>query len=727
MKEFVTKRGGRHLFNEDFDNLQDTILAIASFFKDCGLNFIISGCEEDGDYINGGFVFLDGKIRKVERTDVSNIEPPYCICAYDVEYRRDYKKGNNDVVGVDYKTEIVSGVDEPEVPYIYIDYDNFGSDEFPSVEMFWNHYAVTKNYGSQTVDNINANSSVRAKKLIFEGNNGNIEASIKDDGTFVCKYMKPLETHRVEIAPTGLPISFYAGDTLSYQIGTTEGLIAIILATAHAINCDTVDASQYLLNNVDINDLYFTQLEYADTGWLNILDVSDANNPVQVSNLFARQIFDIVYIQGTLPADFFVGVTRKNQFTLNTKYKLPAGISLPGDEGETFKFNWDLCHLHTIALISQDRAYNSGINANHTIGCDVRINSDGKFSIVQGKQNGRADGLYDNSLPTFPSGVIFSTLAFDENARPNVAWQYAVNTGITIDYVRYVNGALAMYNPAPGYVVDGQTYSGYVIHEYCYRQKYVTGSNGTERLDKTWHFNVVKIEYRIYHDEYSYSQNWRVKYINKVYDSPDWVNYPSINYVADYIDYKYYTGTAQTEWEMRPSSGIYFRNPDPTKNCMVRVTWKNNELGMTISRELDFGSVMKEPECLICEIHGVESTSPAQNGKYTVNGLDCYVYERYYYEAETGYRTGRVTYSVGQRVGDSTIEIIEGNNYVEFDGARLENGHQHLRFTAAGLAMTTKFTVTILATMHYKGMPDNLLSKTDTIVIDPTKFNLSNG
>lgn len=74
MKEYKSKAGGRYIFNEDIENLQELALSMTEMFKDSGMNFVISGCEitvtEDGDQyyitIGSGFAFINDKIVKVE-------------------------------------------------------------------------------------------------------------------------------------------------------------------------------------------------------------------------------------------------------------------------------------------------------------------------------------------------------------------------------------------------------------------------------------------------------------------------------------------------------------------------------------------------------------------------------------------------------------------------------------------------------------------------------------
>ena len=719
MKEFITKRGGRYLFNEDFDNIQNILEATTLFFKSVDENFVISGCELDGYFINEGYVFIDGKIRKVERTDVSEMELPLLICPYDVEYTRGYKNGENNIVAVDYKAKVVSGAEDPETSYIESN-DN-GNCFYSIIDTFWNNYVVVDNGLPQSIQGISFMDNARVKNLqIFKNNKVNIY--IDDNGKLVCQYIvSQSEYSRIEIGPSGLPISFYSENGLEYQIGTKEGVINFILLLAYAINGKTIDATQYLLNNVDIHDLYFSQQEYADTGWKNIIDTSTGEG---VDGFFARRIMDIVYIQGTLPSDFLTDEFRGNAHIGNhvSHYKLPD-LSLDGDSYLPDELNF--CHLHTIAYIGYTRSISGVIGVDHTIGCAVRLNSNGEFCVYQGKGNGKAEGLYDNSFPVHnisydDKPIVYGLRVYDyDNAiRPHVSWTYAVNTGLKATNIRYAFGINAKYNPAPGYIVNGETYSGYLIHEYCFKNKYVNSGTG-EKLEKTWRYSLIKMQYRLKTRHVTYKNHWIWRTISYTYDT-DWIDAP-ISYLSDWVDYRYYTSISDQDWTMRESSGIHFENPGNNQYCEVALTYYNNELNDTRSNSVTIGNT---PDLIDIEVYEGEITSVPNSSKYIFKGLYLIVYEQYYYEAESSYRSYTYSINNGERDDSLTISIVQGSEYVQL-GQR--NGHtQKLIFTSTALNASSKFTVTVRVTMSYKGMPDQEFTKDETFEIDPTYYTLQN-
>lgn len=77
MKELKSNTGGRYLFFEDLDDLQNSALASAAAIFFGKGNFVISGCQVTDNSISAGFVYLDGKIREVPAT--SNLSFPVYI------------------------------------------------------------------------------------------------------------------------------------------------------------------------------------------------------------------------------------------------------------------------------------------------------------------------------------------------------------------------------------------------------------------------------------------------------------------------------------------------------------------------------------------------------------------------------------------------------------------------------------------------------------------------
>ena len=89
MEEYKYKTGGRRLYNEDIERLQDLALSCTEFFARAGINFVINGCgvsvEENGTQstwtIGAGYVFLNGKVRVVNAITITgpSIQTPYIV------------------------------------------------------------------------------------------------------------------------------------------------------------------------------------------------------------------------------------------------------------------------------------------------------------------------------------------------------------------------------------------------------------------------------------------------------------------------------------------------------------------------------------------------------------------------------------------------------------------------------------------------------------------------
>ena len=106
MNEFQTKKGGRKLYNEDFYNLQEIIESNTALFKSIGGNFVISGCQQDSNGNIEGYVFLDNKIRKLEKTNISNMITP-AIIPCDTSITDVYEDGNQSPIIYNYGCKVI--------------------------------------------------------------------------------------------------------------------------------------------------------------------------------------------------------------------------------------------------------------------------------------------------------------------------------------------------------------------------------------------------------------------------------------------------------------------------------------------------------------------------------------------------------------------------------------------------------------------------------------------
>lgn len=95
MKEFNAQDGGRHTYADDLINLQDLALSITSIFDECD-NFIVSGCNIQGQGITSGIVFINGKLRKFAGHSNVNQFPVY-LCEHNSYENVSYESGGDKV------------------------------------------------------------------------------------------------------------------------------------------------------------------------------------------------------------------------------------------------------------------------------------------------------------------------------------------------------------------------------------------------------------------------------------------------------------------------------------------------------------------------------------------------------------------------------------------------------------------------------------------------------
>lgn len=169
MKEFQSTVGGRHAYNTDFKNLQELALAMQELFRECGGNFVISGCavtESDTNTVSvsDGYVYIDGKVRKVAAVNGISTNNLYIVAAQRNGDIIPYADGNTGVQCIDYYAEIVNN---SSVNSSYIAYDSQHK-AFPDLSLvFFNYYAVCKDAGDQSISNLTVRDSLTTLKQLF--------------------------------------------------------------------------------------------------------------------------------------------------------------------------------------------------------------------------------------------------------------------------------------------------------------------------------------------------------------------------------------------------------------------------------------------------------------------------------------------------------------------------------------------------------------------------------
>ena len=167
MKEYRSKHGGRHLYNEDVHYLQELGLSMSEMFKSSGLNFVISGCSvqfiEGTDYarevISDGYVYLAGKIRPVagrtvehtKNNGILNLQQIY-ICENNITTGNaiQYADGSMDEEFYDYSATIKTPSEGVTGEYIEL-----RDHAFPDLmNTYYNKYCLVKSGADQIIPGI---------------------------------------------------------------------------------------------------------------------------------------------------------------------------------------------------------------------------------------------------------------------------------------------------------------------------------------------------------------------------------------------------------------------------------------------------------------------------------------------------------------------------------------------------------------------------------------------
>ena len=88
MKEFQYKNGGRRLYNEDIDRLQELSLAFNAILAGAKLNIVLSGCNvrrtlstgystKYNIEVSAGYAYINGKVRDVPSYSVNDVPTSY--------------------------------------------------------------------------------------------------------------------------------------------------------------------------------------------------------------------------------------------------------------------------------------------------------------------------------------------------------------------------------------------------------------------------------------------------------------------------------------------------------------------------------------------------------------------------------------------------------------------------------------------------------------------------
>lgn len=113
MKEFIGETGGRFLYIDDINLLQELSTSMLSIYNEFG-NFIFSGCTPSANKISSGYIMLGGKLRKFNETPITKY--PVYICEQNKTETVDYKNEQSKVGRIDYGCNVLyekpTGIDD---------------------------------------------------------------------------------------------------------------------------------------------------------------------------------------------------------------------------------------------------------------------------------------------------------------------------------------------------------------------------------------------------------------------------------------------------------------------------------------------------------------------------------------------------------------------------------------------------------------------------------------
>lgn len=166
MKEYRSRNSGRYIFNEDMHNMQDLALSPTEMFKDCGLDFVISGCkitvedvDTDDDYhvelsVTSGYVFLGNRIRPVPAFSI-DLNPSAAInsiaiyATQPVAPQITYYNGDTDYQYNDYAAEVRVNYTPQAGDLFLLAVAKSPGYEFPNLRTaFFAHYCMVNNGGA---------------------------------------------------------------------------------------------------------------------------------------------------------------------------------------------------------------------------------------------------------------------------------------------------------------------------------------------------------------------------------------------------------------------------------------------------------------------------------------------------------------------------------------------------------------------------------------------------
>lgn len=330
MNEFQTKKGGRKLYNEDFYNLQEIVDSNTALFKSIGGNFVISGCQQDSNGDIEGFVFLDDKIRKLEKTNISNMITP-AIIPYDTTITDIYEDENQSPIINNYGCKVID-LSKTSTATSKITCGN--NKKFGNIfESFISNFIVLKNSNDiQYVQNeVEFSGTVELANIMLKRSGIKSTMSKLDDGSIKIS----IQNRWIIVTPDGdITFNFKENDdikTFSLTNKENNGKLNMYDASLYNLKAKTIKVES--INNFNNTDkIECINNSMLSTDWYNIIDKS---NGQKLTNMYCCVRNGIVYIQGSIPALFCHKSKLSDYQNLKiSDYGLPDEIPLPENDVE---------------------------------------------------------------------------------------------------------------------------------------------------------------------------------------------------------------------------------------------------------------------------------------------------------------------------------------------------------------------------------------------------------
>ena len=167
MKEFQSTTGGRHAYNTDFKNLQELALAMQEIFRECGGNFVISGCKvKSGNNlsITDGYVYIGNRVCKVNAA--ANIQPTnlYIVARQRKGDTIPYANNTQNAQYIEYYAEVENTT---SVNGDYIAF-NPAVNAFPNLAtVFFDYYSICKKAGNQSIGDLTIQNTLTVLKQLL--------------------------------------------------------------------------------------------------------------------------------------------------------------------------------------------------------------------------------------------------------------------------------------------------------------------------------------------------------------------------------------------------------------------------------------------------------------------------------------------------------------------------------------------------------------------------------